>query len=251
MKSPFVERPSDVSLFCSTDSTRNTNDFCRHPNQKNLESTERKFPGAILYVPWITFAIGQMDTNVFLLQLLEVAMATTFAGLTCVCFHRFLSVSSDLLLFLPFRDGTPVLRPSVSTDKPKRVISMFMRRYQNVVSYTSFFALVWWIWASQVAYNVRFRQPDWLHRFFVFLQLLVFAALSAFTNKFDITDGIRLDRDQERILELQSANQMSTADLNAEAYRNQRMPTLNARGISMVVALSRLLLFVQYCLGAL
>jgi len=30
----------------------------------------------------------------------------------------------------------------------------------SATSFMAFFALVWWIWASQVAYNVRFRTKD-------------------------------------------------------------------------------------------
>jgi hypothetical protein len=126
---------------------------------------------------------------------------------------------------------------------------MTINGQQNVVSYLSFFALVWWTWASQVAYNVRFRQADWLHRLFVFLQLLVFAGLSAFTNSFDVTDGLRENRDELLIEQLQLADFRTQSDIHAAKFRNERMPTLNARGISMVMALGRLLLLVQYGLG--
>lgn len=57
-----------------------------------------------------------------------------------------------------------------------------MLHRQDALSYACFFVFVWWIWVTQVAYNLRFRQVDWLHRLWVFLQLIVFGALAAFTK---------------------------------------------------------------------
>ncbi|THU93348.1 hypothetical protein K435DRAFT_967342 [Dendrothele bispora CBS 962.96] len=121
----------------------------------------------------------------------------------------------------------------------------------NVASYLSFFALVWWIWASQVAYNVRFRRADWMHRLFVFLQFFVFCGLAAFTRDFDITDGIKDDSQKENqadTLERQSFqdDQVAIPLMKAQKYRDNLLPKLNFRGISIVMALSRLLLLIQY-----
>ncbi|KAL5524151.1 hypothetical protein ACEPAG_8324 [Sanghuangporus baumii] len=143
--------------------------------------------------------------------LLEIAMTTTFASLT---------------------DGTPTLEAS------------------SIASYLSFFALVWWVWASQVAYNVRFRQSDWLHRIFAFFQLVVFCALAAFTNNFDVTNGIVDDSNEEKKLaDIQMEDFYSVQDVAAANFRNNRLPTLNARGISLTMAFSRLLLLMQYLLA--
>ncbi|KAI5116748.1 hypothetical protein M0805_001606, partial [Coniferiporia weirii] len=142
--------------------------------------------------------------------LLEIAMTTAFASLT---------------------DGTQILHGS------------------DVASYLSFFAMVWWVWASQVAYNVRFRQSDWLHRISIFLQLLIFCALAAFTNNFDVTNGISNDTKQQDLLtrfELEDFS--SQQDIATGNFRNNRLPTLNARGISLTMAFSRLVLLVQYAL---
>ena len=109
---------------------------------------------------------------------------------------------------------------------------------------------MWWIWASQVAYNVRFRQSDWLHRFFVFLQLLVFCTLAAFTKGFDVTNGV-IDNVQEQniLTQLKFQDFLSQIDIEVQNYRNDRIPTLNARGISMTIALSRVVLLAQYVIG--
>ncbi|KAH8115896.1 hypothetical protein DFH11DRAFT_1245003 [Phellopilus nigrolimitatus] len=107
--------------------------------------------------------------------------------------------------------------------------------------------MVWWVWASQVAYNVRFRQADWFHRFFVFLQLLVFCALATFTNNFDITNGIANETNEQKIMtQLQLADFASHQDIAVANFRSSRLPTLNARGISLTMAFSRLVLLVQY-----
>lgn len=121
---------------------------------------------------------------------------------------------------------------------------------QAVASYLSFFALVWWVWASQVAYNVRFRQSDWLHRVFVFLQLLVFCGLAAFTNNFDITNGIVNNNKEEQLLQEVELSDFATPDeISVANWRAQRLPSMNGRGISMTMAFSRLLLMTQYALG--
>ena len=110
--------------------------------------------------------------------------------------------------------------------------------------------MVWWVWASQVAYNVRFRQSDWFHRLFVFLQFLVFCALAAFTNNFDITNGIANNNAaQKKLVEMQLADFDTMQDIAASDYRENRLPTLNARGISIVMALSRIVLLSQYLMG--
>lgn len=139
--------------------------------------------------------------------LLEVAMTTAFASLT---------------------DGTPILT----------------RR--ALLSYLSFFILVWWIWTSQVAYNLRFRQSDWLHRIYVFLQLAIFSALAAFTRNFDITAGLLDDDDLPATTQLLLQLGDDENNLQAFQFRDNRLPKLNARGIAMTMALSRLLLLVQY-----
>ena len=105
---------------------------------------------------------------------------------------------------------------------------------------------------SQVAYNVRFRQSDWLHRLFVFLQLLVFGSLAAFTNSFD--DGITTKRNaqiQKEIVEFELEDFTSQQELAVANFRDNRLPELNARGISITMACSRLILLAQYLLSKL
>ncbi|KAK7450606.1 hypothetical protein VKT23_012916 [Stygiomarasmius scandens] len=146
--------------------------------------------------------------------LLEIAMTTAFASLT---------------------DGTPILEAS------------------NVASYLSFFALVWWIWASRVAYNVRFCRADWLHRMFVFFQVFVFWGLAAFTNDFNVVNGIVQSRDEMEADMLEREvfvnDSLITPLLQGEAFRKDRLPVLNVRGISVTMALSRLLLLFQYLIA--
>ena len=121
---------------------------------------------------------------------------------------------------------------------------------QDIPSHCSFFALVWWIWASQVAYNVRFRQSDWLHRLFVLLQLLVFCILATFTKSFDVTNGlINNTKEHSILINLKSQGDSSLQDIAVEDYRPQRIATLNARGISMTIAFSRVVLLAQYLIG--
>jgi len=53
------------------------------------------------------------------------------------------------LTFICYSNGTPLTKG------------------EDALSYVSYFAFVWWIWVAQVAYNVRFRQADILHKIWV------------------------------------------------------------------------------------
>jgi hypothetical protein len=154
-------------------------------------------------------------------------MTTAFASLT------YYPITTTLyLLTLISSDGTPIML------------------LPNALSYLCFFILVWWIWASQVCYNLRYRQADWLHRFWIFLQLVVFSSLAAFTHDFDITNGIAADKTEsavdQMLLDMGVNNQ---AGLVAKKFRDHRLPTLNSRGVSVTMAFSQLLLLVQYAIG--
>ena len=91
--------------------------------------------------------------------------------------------------------------------------------------------MVYWIWASQVSFNVRFRQQDWFQRLVVVLQLLIFCSLAAFTNNFDITFGFGSASSQEQIngLLIQAGN--NKAEVLAEAAFAGLTPKLNNKGI--------------------
>jgi hypothetical protein len=98
--------------------------------------------------------------------------------------------------------------------------------------------------------NLRFRQSDWLHRIFVFFQLGIFSALAAFTRIFDITASLLQDEDQPEGLRadmLQLGNDEN--NLAATQFRDDRVLRLNVRGVAMTMALSPLLLLVQYAVG--
>ena len=119
-------------------------------------------------------------------------------------------------------------------------------QWENALSYVCYAFFVWWIWASQVAYNMRFRQADWLHRIWTFAQLIVFSALAAFTKDFNITDGLKHDPEGEQANNIFVQLGGDKSALDASAFRNERLPRLNAKGISVVLAISRIVLLVQY-----
>ena len=100
---------------------------------------------------------------------------------------------------------------------------------------------------SQVAYNMRFRQADILHHIWMFLQLVAFAALAAFTKDFDISNGLVDDEADQR--DLAQAQSLTGDALNALKFREGRLPLLNAEGLSVVMMLSRVLLLLQYLMG--
>ena len=84
----------------------------------------------------------------------------------------------------------------------------------------------------------------------VFAQLIIFSALAAFTRDFDITSGIAQDPDAALVDAI--STQAGLEDQNglvASHFRYNRLPLLNARGVSITMAFSRLLLFLQYAVG--
>ncbi|TCD69104.1 hypothetical protein EIP91_008746 [Steccherinum ochraceum] len=143
---------------------------------------------------------------------------------------------SDLLLdiamttaFASLLDGTPIIDA------------------RSLASFLCVFVLVWWIWASQVAYNARFRKFNWPHRVFLFFQLLVFCAFAAFTNNFDIENGIVDDSSTaQELSQLRQDEGYSNSVISAAAFTENRTPVLNIRGLSMTMAFSRILLLAEY-----
>ena len=83
------------------------------------------------------------------------------------------------------------------------------------------------------------------------MQLIIFSALAAFTDNFDITTGLFSDPNAALQNELLSELGNDHSRLAAMNFRDDRMPRVNARGISMVMALSRMLLLGQYIVGKL
>lgn len=93
--------------------------------------------------------------------------------------------------------------------------------------------------------------PSELFDLQVFAQLIVFSAMAAFADQFDVTNGIASNPDQEEadaILQTVGYNQN---DLAASLFRANRLPLLNSKGISIALGLSRLVLLMQYLAGML
>jgi hypothetical protein len=79
----------------------------------------------------------------------------------------------------------------------------------------------------------------------------VFSALAAFTRDFDITTGIAANPDAALADAL--FTQAGIEDQNglvASHFRSDLLPQLNARGLSLTMAYSRVLLLLQYSVGA-
>ena len=123
---------------------------------------------------------------------------------------------------------------------------------QSALSYVCFLGLVWWIWGSQVLYNIRFRQRDWVHRIFIVLQLLLFCGLAAYARGFDISRGIvqqNQDGDPELTELVAISNLYIDTSVAVEEERSGYLSLVNNTGISVMIALSRLLLLIQYTRG--
>lgn len=82
----------------------------------------------------------------------------------------------------------------------------------------------------------------------------MFSALAAFTEDFDITNGLSRNPDPDKVLADQLFGQTGSDQSGLAAFnfrKDTRLPRLNARGVAMTMAISRLFLLVQYSLGVL
>ncbi|KAH8103920.1 hypothetical protein BXZ70DRAFT_1051907 [Cristinia sonorae] len=144
--------------------------------------------------------------------LLDIAMTTAFASLL---------------------DGTPI------TDA------------HALFSFIGVFVLIWWAWAGQVLYHARFREGDWLHIILYFIcQLAVFMAFTVFTGNFDIEEGLATTTKSDSIedaLEGARSNQGWTpiSDMSQRLH-DERVSVRSMRGIAMTMALSRVMILVEY-----
>ncbi|KAF8674595.1 Bacterial low temperature requirement A protein (LtrA) [Rhizoctonia solani] len=117
---------------------------------------------------------------------------------------------------------------------------------EESISYAVFFSMVWWMWISQVSYDIRFYSNDWFHRIFVFLQLCTFGALAAFTSKFDVTAFVGSDDKDPVQKALDDFNRVSPNQQLANDLAEQRIPEVSFFGIALVIGISRVLLCIQY-----
>jgi hypothetical protein len=113
--------------------------------------------------------------------------------------------------------------------------------------------LAWWIWASQVIYNVRFRQKDWLHLSFALLQLFTFCALSAFSSDVKIVNRIVPEKKSNGVEKVDYLLFGSLTELygspDAERIRGEFIARVNGTGTAGVMAASRVVLLLQYARG--
>ncbi|KAG8744234.1 hypothetical protein FRC10_010596 [Ceratobasidium sp. 414] len=117
---------------------------------------------------------------------------------------------------------------------------------KEIISYAVFFSMVWWMWVSQVSYDIRFYSNDWFHRIFVFLQLCIFGALSAFTNNFDVTAYVGAESSDPFVTILNQIKGLSAAQQAANEVAGDRYPQIAFIGIAFVIGISRALLCIQY-----
>ncbi|QRV73474.1 transmembrane protein [Ceratobasidium sp. AG-Ba] len=110
----------------------------------------------------------------------------------------------------------------------------------DAFTYTVLFALTWWMWASQVFYSIEFYTDDWAHLISILLQLVIFGGLSAVTRDIDISTYIT------HLPGVSGLEESQTEAITPKIYMARKMAQPLFERIALIVALSRLLLFVQY-----
>ncbi|QRW07099.1 low temperature requirement protein LtrA [Ceratobasidium sp. AG-Ba] len=109
------------------------------------------------------------------------------------------------------------------------------------VSYGTFFMVVWWMWTSQVLYSIHFYTNDWFHLVSIFLQLIIYGMLAATTRGFDVTNYITHSPG------ISYLDPLSMDEMNDPGrYANERLVKVSIDVIGFSIALSRVLLLIQY-----
>ncbi|CAE6529179.1 unnamed protein product [Rhizoctonia solani] len=112
----------------------------------------------------------------------------------------------------------------------------------DAASYTAFFVVVWWLWASQVLYDANFYTNDWFHFAAIFLQLGIFGLLAATTRGFDVTTYILQSPGLPGILDPKPMSEITDPD----RWNSEMTAWVSLRVIAFSVAMSRVILLIQY-----
>ncbi|KZT53864.1 hypothetical protein CALCODRAFT_557294 [Calocera cornea HHB12733] len=102
---------------------------------------------------------------------------------------------------------------------------------ESILIYFSYIVLIWWVWASQTLYDVRFQADDWIHRLFKFLQLAAFSFVGITSQAFDPSNVLP-----------------PNGDINADPTVSGAMQqgATAFKGVAIAYGLSRLLCGTQY-----
>ncbi|KAG8685820.1 hypothetical protein FRC09_014512 [Ceratobasidium sp. 395] len=101
--------------------------------------------------------------------------------------------------------------------------------------------VVWWMWTSQVLYSIHFYTNDWFHLVSIFLQLIIYGMMAATTRGFDVTNYITHSPG------ISSLDSLSIDEITDPGrYANERLAKVSIDVIAFSIALSRVLLLIQY-----
>ncbi|KAG8693521.1 hypothetical protein FRC09_010447 [Ceratobasidium sp. 395] len=101
--------------------------------------------------------------------------------------------------------------------------------------------VVWWMWTSQVLYSIHFYTNDWFHLVSIFLQLIIYGMMAATTRGFDVTSYITHSPG------ISSLDGLSIDEITDPGrYANERLAKVSIDVIAFSIALSRVLLLIQY-----
>ncbi|KAL5634232.1 hypothetical protein ACGC1H_006150 [Rhizoctonia solani] len=112
----------------------------------------------------------------------------------------------------------------------------------DAASYTAFFVVVWWLWASQALYEMNFYTNDWFHLATIFLQLGIFGLLAATTRGFDVTAYILHSPGMPGTLDPKPMTDIT----DPKRYNSEMTARVSLRVIAFSLAMSRVILLIQY-----
>jgi hypothetical protein len=88
-----------------------------------------------------------------------------------------------------------------------------------------------------------------MHRIFAFLQFIVFGTMATFSSNFNVFSGLMRDASEKLSPGNFQISDPKISSIFASSLSRHKLPVLNARGISMTMACSRMLLLIQYSVG--
>ncbi|KAH8926265.1 hypothetical protein BT69DRAFT_1331458 [Atractiella rhizophila] len=114
---------------------------------------------------------------------------------------------------------------------------------KSLVSYSGYFLVIWWIWNSQILYDIKYQTSDILCRIIKIYQLVLFATLGSYTENVDLTFPLSSDVTPQEI-EASGWETLQEAQVEVDAKDADTKNALQA--LAIVYIISRVVLVLQY-----
>ncbi|KAH8923478.1 hypothetical protein BT69DRAFT_1333822 [Atractiella rhizophila] len=113
----------------------------------------------------------------------------------------------------------------------------------DLANYSGYFLTIWWIWNSQILYDIKYQTSDILCRIVKVYQLVLFATLGSYAANVDLTFPLSSDVSPQDIA-ASGWETLQEAQVEVEGKNADTKAALQA--LAMVYIVSRAVLILQY-----